>query len=71
MVRDTGQRGARAASDITRRECYVEDVRHHLGVLVKRLVEVAHPDQQERVRVFRLYVQVLPSARRKTGVPIT
>ena len=45
-----------------------ENARGDLGVLVERLVEVAHPEQQERVRVLGLQVQELLAGRSGQGV---
>ena len=36
-----------------------QDLRHPKGILVERLVEIAHPEKDERIGVLRLYLAVL------------
>ena len=59
VVRNPRQRHPLIPAHRARGQRDFADVRQHLGVLVERLVEVAHAEQQQRVRVLLLQFQVL------------
>ena len=62
--RHAGQGRAQPAAHRLRGQLDAQLARDQLGVLVERLVEVAQPEEQDRVRVARLHVQVLAPDRR-------
>ena len=59
VVRDARERHHLPLSHVALRQHDLQVPRREPGVLVERLVEVAHAVQQQRIRVARLYLQVL------------
>ena len=51
----------------SRRQRQVERARRHQRVLVEHLVEIAHPEEQQRVAILPLRVEVLAHRRRHVG----
>ena len=68
VVRHAGHRHPLAAADVAAGEHDVERLRHDLGVVVERLVEVAQAEEEDRVRMARLHLKVLPTNRRRRQV---
>ena len=64
MVGHAGHRDRRAGRLAARGERDVEQPRGALGVVVEELVEVAHPVEDELVRMLRLDAQILLHHRR-------
>ena len=61
VVRDAGEWDALSAAHLTRGQGDLQLPRDETGVLVERLVEVAHPEEQDGVFVLLLDPEVLPS----------
>jgi hypothetical protein len=61
VVGDAGERDAPVPAHRPRGERDPEHARRQLGVAVERLVEVAHAEQQHRVRVLCLEIEILPA----------
>ncbi|MNS54051.1 hypothetical protein D3C72_868310 [compost metagenome] len=64
MERDAGHADRHAAGLSARRQRDVQQPRGLLGVVMEQLVEVAHPIEQQRVRMIRLDAEVLLHHRR-------
>jgi hypothetical protein len=67
LHRHAGQRHLRRAAVVPRGQREVQRARRHLGVLVEHLVEVAHPEEQDRVGMPRLDLPVLRHQRRRAA----
>ncbi len=64
MVWNASQRGFFAAAYIALSERDLKHLGHSPGIVIKRLVEIAHAKKQQGVRILRLRFQVLlPSGR--------
>jgi len=61
------ERDFRRPPVVARRERQAEDARRRLGVVVEHLVEVAHPEEQDRALMSRLDLPVLLHQRRRDG----
>ena len=65
--RHSGERYLRRAAVVARRQRETEDARGRLGVVVEHLVEVAHPEEQDRALMPRLDLPVLLHQRCRDG----
>ena len=67
LHRHAGERHFGRAAVVARRERQAEHARRRLGVVVEHLVEVAHPEEQDRALMPRLDLPVLLHQRRRDG----